>query len=179
MKFNKQLSNGVLMIPSGMFKISGFESGEKVELHTLDSAVVVLKQQMTAMELIQAVDTLHKLTADLTVHLAHVCGPCEGCEKACPFDDLGDGMLELPDYLREEAGIPAKAKLDAVVNVDDHTVTLCEADYDHDLRDVPEGLLEVLDDLGVCMGELEKRLIAGDIIYNGRAVHDEKGESGE
>ena len=54
MKFNKQINNGTLLIPGGAFKISGFEGGEKVEIHTLDSAVVVLKKQMTTMELIQA-----------------------------------------------------------------------------------------------------------------------------
>ena len=42
MKFNKQINNGTLLIPGGAFKISGFEGGEKVEIHTLDSAVVVL-----------------------------------------------------------------------------------------------------------------------------------------
>ena len=51
MKFNKQINNGTLLIPGGAFKISGFEGGEKVEIHTLDSAVVVLKKQMTTMEL--------------------------------------------------------------------------------------------------------------------------------
>lgn len=60
MKFNKQINNGTLLIPGGAFKISGFEGGEKVEIHTLDSAVVVLKKQMTTMELIQAMDALHR-----------------------------------------------------------------------------------------------------------------------
>lgn len=117
MKFNKQINNGTLLIPGGAFKISGFEGGEKVEIHTLDSAVVVLKKQMTTMELIQAMDALHRLATELTVHLARVCGTCDDCEDGCPFDDLEDGMLELPDYLREEAGIPAGAKL--CVYVDD------------------------------------------------------------
>ena len=105
MKFNKQINNGTLLIPGGAFKISGFEGGEKVEIHTLDSAVVVLKKQMTTMELIQAMDALHRLATELTVHLARVCGTCDDCEDGCPFDDLEDGMLELPDYLREEAGV--------------------------------------------------------------------------
>lgn len=98
MKFNKQINNGTLLIPGGAFKISGFEGGEKVEIHTLDSAVVVLKKQMTTMELIQAMDALHRLATELTVHLARVCGTCDDCEDGCPFDDLEDGMLELPDY---------------------------------------------------------------------------------
>ena len=75
MKFNKQINNGTLLIPGGAFKISGFEGGEKVEIHTLDSAVVVLKKQMTTMELIQAMDALHRLATELTVHLAESVAP--------------------------------------------------------------------------------------------------------
>lgn len=135
MKFNKQINNGTLLIPGGAFKISGFEGGEKVEIHTLDSAVVVLKKQMTTMELIQAMDALHRLATELTVHLARVCGTCDDCEDGCPFDDLEDGMLELPDYLREEAGIPAGAKLCVYVDDEEKTVTIAEAGYDHDLRE--------------------------------------------
>ena len=104
MKFNKQINNGTLLIPGGAFKISGFEGGEKVEIHTLDSAVVVLKKQMTTMELIQAMDALHRLATELTVHLARVCGTCDDCEDGCPFDDLEDGMLELPDYIKPQLG---------------------------------------------------------------------------
>ena len=53
-------------------------------------------------------------------------------------------MLELPDYLREEAGIPAGAKLCVYVDDEEKTVTIAEAGYDHDLRDVPPYLLEML-----------------------------------
>ncbi len=31
MKFNRQMSNGTFSIPSGVFKISGFEAEEKAE----------------------------------------------------------------------------------------------------------------------------------------------------
>ena len=96
MKFNKQINNGTLLIPGGAFKISGFEGGEKVEIHTLDSAVVVLKKQMTTMELIQAMDALHRLATELTVHLARVCGTCDDCEDGCPFDDLEPASLPGP-----------------------------------------------------------------------------------
>ena len=160
MKFNKQINNGTLLIPGGAFKISGFEGGEKVEIHTLDSAVVVLKKQMTTMELIQAMDALHRLATELTVHLARVCGTCDDCEDGCPFDDLEDGMLELPDYLREEAGIPAGAKLCVYVDDEEKTVTIAEAGYDHDLRDVPPYLLEMLGEAGICLGELEEQLFS-------------------
>ena len=161
MKFNKQINNGTLLIPGGAFKISGFEGGEKVEIHTLDSAVVVLKKQMTTMELIQAMDALHRLATELTVHLARVCGTCDDCEDGCPFDDLEDGMLELPDYLREEAGIPAGAG------------------YDHDLRDVPPYLLEMLGEAGICLGELEEQLMVGNLIYGERTACNGQEEHGD
>ena len=111
MKFNKQINNGTLLIPGGAFKISGFEGGEKVEIHTLDSAVVVLKKQMTTMELIQAMDALHRLATELTVHLARVCGTCDDCEDGCPFDDLEDGMLELPDCGKKPASLPGPSSV--------------------------------------------------------------------
>ena len=77
----------------------------------------------------------------------------------------GGDEVELPDYLREEAGIPEKAKLCASVDEDEHTVTISEADYDYDLRDVPEEVLEMFRDAEICVGELEERLILGDVVY--------------
>lgn len=76
MKFNKQMDSGALLIPRAAFKISSFEADEKTEIHALDSAVIVLKKQMTAMELIQAADALHRLATELTAHLAMACGEC-------------------------------------------------------------------------------------------------------
>ena len=117
-------------------KLSGFESGGKVELHASEDTLVVLKQRMTAMELLRAARSLQKLATDLHVHLARVCGHCDGCDGECPFG--GGDEVELPDYLREEAGIPEKAKLCASVDEGEHSVTISEADYDYDLLDVPE-----------------------------------------
>ena len=145
MKFNKQMSNNTLSIPSGVFKISGFEADEKAE--------------------IQAMDALHQLATELTVHLAMVCGTCDDCEDGCPFDDLEDGMLELPDYLRREACIPAGAKLCAYADDEEQTVTIGVAEYDHDLRDVPPYLLDMLAEAGICLGELEEHLMTEKILY--------------
>ncbi len=58
---------------------------------------MVLKQRMTAMELLRAAKSLQKLATDLHVHLAGVCGPCGGCNGDCPVED-GD-EVDLPDYL--------------------------------------------------------------------------------
>ncbi|WP_455723787.1 AbrB/MazE/SpoVT family DNA-binding domain-containing protein [Dysosmobacter welbionis] len=163
MKFVKETTSKGIQIPAAAMKLSGFESGGKVELHASEDTLVVLKQRMTAMELLRAAKSLQTLVTDLHVHLAKVCGPCTGCDGECPFED-GD-EVDLPDYLREEAGIPEKAKLCASVDEEEHTVTISEADYDHDLRDVPEEVLEMFKEAGICVGELEERLILGDVVY--------------
>ena len=153
MKFNKQMDSGALLIPRAAFKISSFEADEKAEIHALDSAVIVLKKQMTAMELIQAADALHRLATELTAHLAMACGECGECEDGCPFDDLEEGMLELP------------AKLCAYADDEENTVTIGIAEYNHDLRDVPPYLLEMLAEAGICLGEFEKYLVTEKILY--------------
>ena len=67
--------------------------------------------------------------------------------------------------LREEAGIPAGVKLCAYADEEENSITICEAGYDNDLRDVPEYLLKMLENIGICMGELEERLMVGDTVY--------------
>ena len=41
MKFNKQLSNGGLFLPSAALKISGFEDSGQVEIHALKNTAVI------------------------------------------------------------------------------------------------------------------------------------------
>ena len=99
------------------------------------------------------------------MHLARASGPCDGCDGDCPFDGLDGQEIALPDYLRDEAGIPENAKLCAYVDEEENTVTIAEAGYDHDLRDVPPYLLEMLAASGICIGELEERLMLEDTVY--------------
>lgn len=54
MKFVKETTSKGLQIPAAAMKLSGFESGGKVELHASEDTLVVLKQRMTAMELLRA-----------------------------------------------------------------------------------------------------------------------------
>ena len=127
MKFVKEVTGEKMAIPAAALKLCGFENGDKAELHALPSAAIILKQKMTAMEVIQAMDALHQLTVDLSVHLARASGPCDGCDGDCPFDGLDGQEIALPDYLRDEAGIPENAKLCAYVDEEANTVTIAEA----------------------------------------------------
>ena len=101
MKFQKNITGGPVTIPAAALKLCGMEAGGKAELHTVEGAAVLLKTPMNAMELIRALDALHQLTVDLTVHLAEVCGPCDGCGGECPFWDFSYEEITLSDELRE------------------------------------------------------------------------------
>lgn len=46
MKFNKQLSNGGLFLPSAALKISGFEDSGQVEIHALKNTAVIIPMKI-------------------------------------------------------------------------------------------------------------------------------------
>ena len=174
MKFIKEITPKGLLLPVTAARLAGFEANEKAEYHTLKGAMVVLKGQMTAMELLTAARSLQELAVELHTHLAKVCGQCDGCGKdaenggeGCPLTELEADGITLPDYLLEEAGIPEGTKLCADVDEEEQTVTIFPAGYDHDLRDIPPGILEVFLAANVCLGELEERLMVGDTVYGG------------
>lgn len=165
-KFIKNTTKKKLVIPNVVMELSEFEKGAPVEICALPDAVVVLKREMTAMELIRAVDGLQHLTVELNRHLAKVCGPCEDCgeDGECPALPERTQTI-VPEAVREEVGIPADAKLCAWPGSEPGTVTVGQADYRYDLADVPEWELSVLAMMGACLGNLEERLMAEDVVY--------------
>ena len=167
-KFIKNTTKKKLVIPNVVMELSEFERGEMVEICALPDAVVVLKREMTAMELIRAVESLQRLAMELNRHLARVCGPCEDCNGSggedCPADPSRTATV-IPDEVRKEVHIPADAKLCAWPGDKPGTVTVEQADYRYDLTDVPEWELSALAMMGVCLGNLEERLMAEDVVY--------------
>lgn len=168
MKFTKTSTEKGLRVPKSALHLCGFQPGEPLELRTQEGALAVLKGAMTAMELIRTAQGLQALAAELLARLSKTCAPCEGCHReGCPIPCLEDGPITLPDYVRREAGIPETAKLGAIVDPTDHSVTLCLSEHKHDLWDVPEELLEAFQKAGVCLGALEEMLMTGEIVYGG------------
>lgn len=172
MKFVKECTPEGLLLPPAAMRLAGLDDGGKAEYHTRKGALVVLKGQMTALELLAAAHSLHDLSVELNTHLAKVCGQCDGCGAGaenggdgCPLMATGDAGLDLPEDLLREAGIPENAKLCAYVNKEASTVTIAAAGYDCDLRDIPQDTLEMFRAANVCLGELQERLIAEDTVY--------------
>ena len=72
----------------------------------------------------------------------------------------------VPDWARQDAGLAGDAKLDCYVDEDTHELTVVEADYAHDLSDVPPELLFALHQSGCCLSALEDALMEDDVIYD-------------
>lgn len=165
-KFIKETTKKKLVIPNTVLELSGLEKGEPVEIRMADDAVIILRKEMTAMELVRAVDSLQRLAEELNQHLTQACGLCEDCsgDGECPALPEKTQTV-LPEELRKEAGIPEDAKLCSWPGEEPGTVVSGQADYRYDLTDVPEWELSVLAMMGVCLGNLEEMLMAEDVVY--------------
>ena len=164
MKFVKGTTKKKLVIPNTVMELSGFEKGAMVELHALTDTVVVLKKRMTAMEMVNAIDALQRLTVDLFGELAKTCGACEDCGGGeCPA--WARAAIEVPEEVRQEAGIPAGVKLQAWPGETEGTVTVAQANYRFDLTDVPEWVCSTLEALDVCLGNLEEFLMSEEPVH--------------
>ena len=166
MKFTKESTSRGLLLPAAAMRLAGLDAGDKVEYHTLNGALVVLKGRMTAPELLAVVHQLTSMSAQLLHHLSQVCGQCEDCDKdSCPYNDFEEEAVQVNEYLREAAGIPDGAKLCAEVDEEAHTITVLAAEHRYDLRSLPADLLETFMAVGTCLGKLEEHLIAEDTVY--------------
>ena len=125
---------------------------ERLELHLLDQTAVVIPGQMTVMELLRTVEALQSLASDLLAALCAACEQCNNCEMDEPCDQMKGEVhseVSVPGYLLEESG----------------AIHIVEADYRFDLTDIPAPFLDTLRKCGVCMGDLEDKLVQEDVVY--------------
>ena len=159
-------------IPPAALKLGGLPNDAKLEMTTLDGAVIVAKAKMTAMEYIKLLTALTAHVAQLMLTLRDACGDCRGCEdEKCPYhemsiEELVSPYVTVPDWAREEADIPSDAKLGCYVDEDSGEITVCETDYEYDLSDVPPAILFALRQSGCCLSVLEDVLMENDIVYD-------------
>ena len=95
------------------------------------------------------------------------------------YSALPEELFQTPQAAQIGQKIPAGAKLCVYVDDEEKTVTIAEAGYDHDLRDVPPYLLEMLGEAGICLGELEEQLMVGNLIYGERTACNGQEEHGD
>ena len=163
MKIIKEKSNSNIIIPIEVLKASNLLDSEDIELKTLENAFVLMKGTMNAMELIKLAEGLKSLSEELIVHLAGVCGRCQDCSYCQGLEEFDE--IVVPDYLLEEAGIPKDAKLCAYTEEDSGEIIVIQADYDYDIADVPQFVIDIFEMSGICIRELEEKIMREDIVY--------------
>ena len=161
-----------ITIPPAATKLSGIPDDAKLELTTLDGAVILTKSKMTAMEYVKLLTELTAHVGQMLLTLRDTCGCCDECDEdecACrdlSIEELIRPAVTVPDWAREEADIAPDAKLDCYVDEDTGVITVCEADNDFDLSDVSPAILYALRKSGCCLSALEDALMENDIIYD-------------
>lgn len=135
----------------------------KLEATAIQNGLILLKTQMTAMDVLKSLEGLEDLTDELYATLANAAGVCD--EHDCHSETEDAVNIKLPSFILEDAGIPKDAKLCAYTNEGSGEVTVTEAEYKHDLTDVPKDILQILKTMGVCLTGLNECLMSGKIIY--------------
>lgn len=164
MKLLRVTETAKVTIPKAVIAISKLEGTDALGLHALENAAVLLKERMTAMEVINAIYSLDRLSGQLLEALTDACEQCVCCEENCPFI-CDNGGISLPSHLLDEANIPEGAKLSAVADPETGCVVISESNAEHGIDDVPDELLDVLLECGVCLESLSGLLSSGEIVY--------------
>lgn len=163
MKMIKESLDNNISLPNEILNAADLTGCEEIEFNTLENAVVAMKTTMNAMELIKVAEGLKNLSEELIVHLAGICGRCHDCSYCERFEEYDE--IIVPDYLLEEAGIPKDAKLCACTEEDSGEIIVMQADYDYDIADVPKFVVDIFEMSGICIRELEERIMMEDIVY--------------
>jgi hypothetical protein len=163
MKMIKECFNNNVSLPIEILNAADLTGCDEIEFNTLENAIVAMKTTMNAMELIKVAEGLKNLSEELIVHLAGICGRCHDCSYCERFEEFDE--IIVPDYLLEEAGIPKDAKLCACTEEDSGEIIVMQADYDYDIADVPKFVIDIFEMSGICIRELEEKIMMDDIVY--------------
>lgn len=163
MKQLKQKVKGILCLPITEAAEKKIGDVGKLEAAAIANGLVLLKSEMTAMEVLETLEGLKEVLEELYFTLAEAAGSCE--DDSCQSETEDAVSIKLPAFILEDAGIPEDAKLCAYTNEDSGEVIVMEAEYKHDLSDVSKDTLQVLKAMGICLSGLNECLMAERIIY--------------
>ena len=148
---------------------SNLTVSDRLELHCLDYAVVLIPGEMTAMELISASEALQKLAADLLLVLLQACSACDNCGQEEPCELMGEcAKPEEPDSKGEEPfGTSSTGEFFDIADSLDFEDQPAGFDVEYTLSDISPDMLALLRESGVCMLNLEEKLRDDSIVYFG------------
>ncbi len=159
-------------ISAASLEAANLNERERLELHLLDQAAVVIPGKMSVMEAIRTVEALQGLASDILAAIGTACEPCDGCnvDLLC---DLMMGKIQsevyVPTQVLEEAGADPDGKFAYEVDPESGEIRVVEADYRYDLTDIPPTLLDTFRECGICLNELEEKLKAEVVVYGAEA----------
>lgn len=148
---------------------SNLTVSDRLELHCLNYAVVLISGEMTAMELISASEALQKLAADLILVLLEACSACDNCGQEKPCELMSeDAMSEEIDSKGEKplGTNSAGAFIDNAAPLDFEDQPT-DFDDGHALSEISPDMLKLLQESGMCMLNLEEKLWDDSIVYSG------------
>ena len=165
--------SGEVHIPAVDLEAANRNEWERLELHLLDQAAVVILGEMTVMEVIRTAESLQELASDLMAAIGEACEKCDGCnvELLC---NLMKGEIcpevSIPSEVLAEAGADPDCKLACEVDPESGTIHVAEADYRYDLTDVTPALLDTFRECGICLNDLEAKLKEEAVVYGAKAT---------
>lgn len=104
MTFIKYTNDGKAVIQPAALILSNLDREETLEMHTLEKAIVLLKEKMTPVEKVETACGLMRLINSLSADL--MCGFDENAEEGAEDDeDTCDDVIPIPIEVFEDAGI--------------------------------------------------------------------------
>ena len=106
MTFIKYTNDGKAVIQPAALVLSGLEKEDALEMHTLDSAIVLIKEEMPPVEKVKTVCSLMGLVNSLTADL--MCGFDEFIDEDVDGENFCEDTIPIPAEAFEDAGIWGK-----------------------------------------------------------------------
>ena len=162
MTFIKYTHDGKAVIQPAALTLSNLGNEDTLEMHTLDNAIVLLKEDMAPMEKYLAIASLIRLAESLAVELEVDTDDetvDDDDEEDCPAN-ICDGMISIPGEAFEMAGIWGK---DLNIRSVEGAVVITEDISDEDKVDaLMNGMGRAPYDLAVLLNVMNNIVKSGD-----------------
>lgn len=161
MTFIKYTNDGKAVIQPAALTLSNLDNENTLEMHTLDNAIVLLKENMAPMEKYLAIASLIRLVESLAVELEADTGDdTDDDSEADDTVNICDGMISIPGEAFEMAGIWGK---DLNIRSVEGAVVITEDISDEDKVDaLMNGMGRAPYDLAVLLNVMNNIVRSGD-----------------
>lgn len=161
MTFIKYTNDGKAVIQPAALTLSNLDNEDTLEMHTLDNAIVLLKENMAPMEKYLAIASLIRLVESLVVELEADTGDdTDDDSEADDTVNICDGMISIPGEAFEMAGIWGK---DLNIRSVEGAVVITEDISDEDKVDaLMNGMGRAPYDLAVLLNVMNNIVRSGD-----------------